>query len=222
MGSACGLPGGQPFGGLVEHVLVGAGVALQARALRDDRGGAGLGAAGGGERAQVLAERALEGVQLSGARGTVRVGEGLAGPPLGVRRRAVLGLGVLAQRQRGRDGVGRPGPLQPLALLLPLLAPLRQGVGAAPRLGVPAPQPVQLPGLLGPAPRCVVSALGNADRLHGDFPPLPGTDPSQRRPLQHGLGQPVVTRGERPTIPLRGDDWLWAIVPQGDGGTSQR
>lgn len=95
-------------------MLVGPGLAVQGGALGGDLGAAGLGPAGGVERAELLAHLPLQGAEL------IRTGLGqiggqqCAGALAGRGRCPVLALGLRAQGEGGGDEVGLAGPVEPV------------------------------------------------------------------------------------------------------------
>lgn len=203
---AVALPGGEPAGRVEEQLLVGPGLAVELGALGGDLGAAGLGPAGGVERAQLLAHLPLQRAEL------VRPGLGQIGGQqrtgalAGRGRRVVLALGLRAQREGGGDEVGLAGPVEPV----PYGGAAGPGggklVGAAAGVRVPALQ-------LGEAALVVerdtgggLPALGGGGGALRDGEALAGPGARDSGPLQDGLGEPGLPGavvGQRPVARVR-------------------
>ena len=212
------LPVGQPALRVLEQiVVVGPGLAVQVGALAGEFGTAALGAVGGVEAAEFLAQLALAAVESwsapasardGGSRPLARVPAALAAP--------VLAVGVLAQPERGADQLRLAGPLQQVpepGRARAGAASSVSGSAAARRRAAAAARPVRARrqaragrGLHGSSPRTARSrrCRGAPGRRRGRRPPTAGRASARPGPPAGGRERASPGRGCPPPGPSGG------------------
>lgn len=186
---AGGLPGGEPALGVLQDVLVGALLAVQAGALLGEFTEPALGPAGRGQAAQFLGRPA----RVRREPGCAGVGEGRREGGTRVRlghdSTPVLGLAGVAQVECGCHRLGLAAPLHAGQCLAVGVRALLQPRGALPRLGEPALQPGHFPYVVEFAVGGGLRGLGGRDRAVRDGQPLAGRAAGDGGPGQDGLGE---------------------------------